>query len=398
MALRIIHLHDRLSALGGADRHLLALLEHLAGRGECHLLVGRDDGSLPEHERKGLPPWRRVKGLDRSGLSLRGGQAAIRRLAQALEELAPQVIHLHNIMDPKLISLAAGFGPTVMTVQDHRLFCPGAGKLTPEGDICTRVMSEDCAACFREPDYGLRMLELSRQRLQAASGLGALLVLSDYMAAELGAALGAALGAQGLTAPAIEVIPPMVHGIAATVVARPPAHHLFAGRLVERKGVRVALEAARLLRGPLPLVVAGDGALAHEVARAAAQSGGRVRYVGWADRQAMSRLLEEAASLWLPSLWAEPFGISGLEALSLGVPVIASRVGGIADWLAPEAGFLLPPGPGQAPAMARAADAMADQPQRRAAMALAARHTAAKYAPGPLMERLWELYAKLPGV
>jgi len=70
---RVLFLHDRLSARGGADRHLIGLLERLRGRVETLLAVGLDDASLPPAERAGLGPWRRVKGLDRGGLKPRGG-------------------------------------------------------------------------------------------------------------------------------------------------------------------------------------------------------------------------------------------------------------------------------------------------------------------------------------
>lgn len=388
--IRVAHLHDRLSARGGADRHLLGVLERLGGRVDATLLVGRDDGSLPPAEREGLPRLLRVKGLDRSGLSGRGGRAAARRLAEALDSLAPDVIHLHNVMDPELIALAARRAPALMTVQDHRLFCPGAGKLTPKGETCTRPLGPDCAACFREPGYGRRMLDLTRARLAAASGLKALTVLSRYMAGEL----KAALSATSLPAPPVHVIPPFVHGL--DPPERPPerGHHLLACRLVGRKGVRVALAAAGLGAGA-PLVIAGDGALAPEAAAAAAAGGGRVRLVGWAGREQMSRLLAGALSLWMPSLWAEPFGIAGLEALAAGVPVLASRVGGIAEWLAPEAGALLPPG--DAGALARAARELAGNAEQLRRRGEAARRAAAAFAPGPLMERLLALYWELKG-
>ncbi len=383
--INVAHISDRLSARGGADRHLLGVLEHLAGRARATLLVGRDDGSLPERERRGLPPWRRIKGLDRSGLSGRGGRAAAGRLAAALKDLAPDLIHLHNLMDPGLIALAAQSAPALMTVQDHRLFCPGAGKLLPGGAICRRPLGDSCAACFRDADYGRRMLVLTRDRLYAAAGLKALIVLSRYMAGEL----TAAFGALRLPAPPIQVIPPFVHGLELPAREGPGRYHLLACRLVERKGVRVALAAAGLGAGA-PLVIAGDGTLAAEAAEAAAASGGRVRYAGWAQRAGMSRLLAGALSLWLPSLWAEPFGIAGLEALAAGVPVLASRVGGVDEWLAPGAGELLPPG--EAGALARAARRLAGDPELARRRGAAGRRAAAGFAPGPLMERLLALY------
>lgn len=389
--LRVLFMADRLSARGGADRHLLGIVKRLRGEAHTLLAVGHDDGSLPEAERAELGAWRRVKGLERGGLRARGGAAARRRLGELLDSWRPRVVHLQNIMDPALLELSAADGRALLTVQDHRFFCPGLGKLTARGEVCRRVMGEHCLGCFEEPDYGRRLLELTRRRLAAAAGMTRVLVLSQYMAEEL----ERAWAALGIPAPPLSVLPPWVDGLEMEPEGlRPPGecgYHLLAGRLVERKGVRVALEAARRLERPLPLWVAGDGPLAGEVARAAQASGGRVRFLGWQDRGGMARLLAGARSLWLPSLWAEPFGLVGLEALWLGRPVVASAVGGVGQWLRPgENGFVVPPG--DAPALAAAADRLAVEPALADGLGQRGRRDAAAFAPAGLMARLWGYY------
>ncbi|MBI4798866.1 MAG: glycosyltransferase family 4 protein [Desulfarculus sp.] len=383
--LRVLMLHERLSARGGADRHLLAILHHLPGRASTLLAVGHDDGSLPPEERPGLGAWIRLKGLERGGLSPRGGQAALLRLQELIAAWRPEVIHLHNVMDPALMETAAATGRALMTVQDHRVFCPGLGKLTPTGAICPAPLGQGCLACFQDQDYGQRLLDLTRRRLAALADLRLVLVLSRYMAAELMAV--------GLAPQRIEVLPPFVQGLEPPAQPQAQTHHLLACRLVERKGVLKACESAVLPRDDLPLVVAGDGPLAPEVARLATAHPERLRYVGWAGRDQMGRLLAGAASLWLPSLWAEPFGIAGLEALALGVPVAASRVGGVGDWLLDGVnGLLLPPG--DAPALARAALRLAGPEGRRLGAAGAA-GVAAHFGHNELMERLLTHYRQV---
>ncbi len=383
--LRVLHLNERLSARGGADRHLVAVLARLQGRLQTLLAVGHHDQSLPPDELARIGPWRRLKGLDRSGLTGRGGRAARRRLEGLLAEFAPDVIHLHNVMDPELIAAAAQAAPAVMTVQDHRLFCPGRGQLTPQGRPCTQVLGEPCMACFAEPDYGARLIALTRRRLQAAAHLARVLVLSSYMARSL----AAAWQATDTPAPPLEVLPPPVDRLTPAPRRGPGRYHLLAGRLVARKGIEVALEAAARLQEPLPLVVAGDGPLAGRVRRAG------VQWVGWADRERMQALLTGARCLWLPSLWAEPFGIVGLEALALETPVIASRVGGVQDWLEPEVcGILVPPG--DPLALAAAADRLARRPGLARSLGRAGRRRVERrFAPGPLMARLETVYRQV---
>ncbi len=385
--LKVLFAADRLSARGGADRHLLGILDRLRDRPgvKTLLAVGFDDGSLPENEKERTGPRVRLKGLDRSGLGGRGRKAALERLEDLAASFKPDLIHLQNIMDPAIIRCAAGIGPGLATIQDHRFFCPGRGKLTSEGRPCTVPMGPGCLSCFADPDYGQRMSELTRTRLEALKGLKKILVLSDYMGQELARA--------GLDPGSIRTLPPFVHALEEPPRANVSGYHLLACRLVERKGVRLALEAARMLRGPLGLVVAGDGPLAGEVRAAAVR--GLVRYQGWADRKRMGELLHGAASLWLPGLWAEPFGIVGLEALALGVPVISTRVGGVAQWFR-EGENGLAVAPGDPAGLAAAADRLAGD--RALASELSRRGRKGvleKFRPESLMDALMNTYSEI---
>jgi len=95
--------------------------------------------------------------------------------------------------------------------------------------------------------------------------------------------------------------------------------------------------------------------------------------------RAPAALLRRARALLMPSRWQEPFGIAGLEALSLGVPVVAWDSGGIREWH---------PGPlvawGDVAGLARAL---------RAVIGSTAAPRAG-FAPGPLIDRLERLYAE----
>jgi glycosyltransferase involved in cell wall biosynthesis len=303
--LRIAVIADRLSARGGADWHLLGVLERLAAQHDVHLAAGLGDGSALSP-----CPWVRIPGLeDRERQRVEGLDAWVRRMA-------PDVLHLHNVVNPWVLEWAAQRG-AVVTVQDHRAFCPGQGKLTAGGSPCVAPMAaESCRGCFTDEGYFARIWELTHQRLQALRSMR-VVVLSRYMES--------ALVEAGVPRSSIRVVPPFVHGLDAQATPAEP-HILFAGRLVRAKGVWDAVAAWHRSQVDLPLVFAGTGS---ERNRLEAQGH---RVLGWLGHRELSRWYLGAAALVLPSRWQEPFGIVGLEALRLGTPVVAWHSGGVSEW------------------------------------------------------------------
>jgi glycosyltransferase involved in cell wall biosynthesis len=121
---------------------------------------------------------------------------------------------------------------------------------------------------------------------------------------------------------------------------------MFAGRIdPAAKGLGVLLRAMVMVDAPLD--VYGDGWWL-SAARSLTQRLGlsaRVNFHGWASAGELAAAYRRATVVAVPSLWPEPFGIVGIEAMSNGRPVVASRVGGIEDWHGGDAtGVLVPPG------------------------------------------------------
>jgi len=121
---------------------------------------------------------------------------------------------------------------------------------------------------------------------------------------------------------------------------------VVAGRLTRQKGVDVAIRA--LARVPdLHLVVAGDGSARKDLERLAQRLGlaERVRFVGSVPYQRVPALLAAADIGLMPSLLEEAFPLSLIEAMATGLPVIASRVGGVPTAVRPGVdGELVRPG------------------------------------------------------
>lgn len=119
------------------------------------------------------------------------------------------------------------------------------------------------------------------------------------------------------------------------------------GRLTFRKGFDILLDAFGRLAPDFPnvdLILAGTGE-EHENLRGQAQRlrlNGRVHFFGRATPEEVVRLLNGCLFVVVPSRW-EPFGIVALEAMAAGKPVLATRVGGLSEFLASSTNKLLEP-------------------------------------------------------
>lgn len=183
----------------------------------------------------------------------------------------------------------------------------------------------------------------------------------------------------------LRVPPAKVEVIANSVFAPPaggpqpdptgPARLLFTGRLGARKGVPellAALASPALTALAWHATIAGDGEVARfrDVAQRAGL-GDRVAFPGWVDRASLNQLLGTASVFVLPS-HAEGLPMSVLEAMAYGVPVIATPVGALPEFLLDGESALLVP-PGDADALARALARLLGDPELRLRLASNAR-------------------------
>jgi len=151
---------------------------------------------------------------------------------------------------------------------------------------------------------------------------------------------------------------------------------VFVGRMIAEKGPDVLIRAAqRLGRRDLEFLLVGSQGFARDAPlsryeqelrrladEATAASGADIRFEPFVERMKLPDLLRGADLLVVPSRWAEPSGLTAMEGLASGLPVIASRVGGLPD-LVGAAGVLVEPD--DPLALAEAIATLADDPEAR---------------------------------
>ena len=127
---------------------------------------------------------------------------------------------------------------------------------------------------------------------------------------------------------------------------------LFVGRLAEVKGVTYLIEAMKQVDAILAIV--GEGPLRQELERQAAPLGDKIRFLGGKTHDELATIYASADVFVAPSVKAKDGGVEGfglvfLEAMASGLPVVASRSGGIPDLVHDgENGLLVPPAEPQA--------------------------------------------------
>ena len=338
--MRLLFVHERFGALGGAEANVLLTATELKRRGHSVALLhgahtGKEEDTWNEifHDRHLLPSAR---------------HAAVVRLAVA--EFRPDVIFVHKLSAlDALAALAASGVPIVRMVHDHDLYCLRGYKYNPlNRQICTRKASAFCVfpcagTVARNPSgpfpikwisYGAKQDELALNRR-----FDRLVVASDFMRDEL--------RRNGFRPEQIEIHAPVPRSAEETFQCSfaPRNRIVYAGQIIRGKGVDVLLESLALVRAPFECVILGDGNHRAHCEALSARLGltDRVTFTGFVPQPEIANYYRDASIAVMSSVWPEPFGATGLEAMRCGLPVVAFDAGGIREWLIDGwNGFLVP--------------------------------------------------------
>ena len=163
-----------------------------------------------------------------------------------------------------------------------------------------------------------------------------------------------------------------------------------AARLSREKGIDTLLSAASQ-RGGMTFLIAGDGPLQSSLAQSAPAN---ARFLGHLDD--IRPLLAAADVCVIPSR-REGQGLTALEAMAAGAPLIASRVGGLAEMLSDGETALLVP-PNDPDALAAALSRLQSDRRLRVRLAEAALPVAhARYALAPMLDAVTAVYKEVVG-
>jgi glycogen synthase len=353
----------RFDPIGGMQDHTAALTRRLARRGVTQVVLTTRPPTAPHRERIGARA-----SVVRVGLPLPRARQLWALPAAALAPLLARradLVHAHLGEDLAVLPLAflaarrRGL-PVVVTVH-----------ASPTHTVGARDVRTALVVALGGP------IERWAQRRAAAT-----IVLTERLAARVAPVAGrerVRVMRRGVDRGAFEALEshprpdpfPELRG-------RPRI--VFLGRLARSKGVDTLVAAAARLRTPgAEVVLVGDGPARAQVE---AQSrrlgvGRRVHVTGFVAHDRAPAVLASADLLVLPSVYEE-LGTVLVEALQVGLPAVATNVGGIPEVVEHgRTGLLV--NPGDPAALAEAIDAVLGDPEMASRMAAAARERAEEY-------------------
>ncbi len=270
----------------------------------------------------------------RAALDVAEGRMMCDVVPEAVRRFRPDVVHVHNffpLLSPSVHARARALGPaTVQTLHNFRITCAGA-TLLRAGRPCELCVGGSSLhgvvhRCYRGSLAGsaalAHMIARHRRERTWERHVDRFIALSDFSRDIFARA--------GVPAERIAVKPNAVND-PAPVAGAPRAGVLragvlYVGRLSEEKGAEVLASAARLTDAAITVV--GDGPLAAGLNSSAPDT---FALVGARPRAEARAMIARAAALVVPSICYENFPITVAEAFAAGTPVIASRIGALAE-------------------------------------------------------------------
>jgi glycosyltransferase involved in cell wall biosynthesis len=387
--MKVLLVHNRYQQAGGEDNVVAAEATLLADHGH--------DVELWSVENKDLPTG--LTGKIKTALTTSYSTSSLAIARDKLRHFLPDVVHVHNFfpqISPSIYDACRNEGlPTVQTLHNYRLICPGA-TLMRDGKICEQCLSGSpyqaaWYGCYRDSKLGslvvAHMVAQHRRKGTWQHKVSRFIALTNFAKSKFVEA--------GFPANKIAVKSNFVHDpLQAPPRSKPiiPSFALFVGRISEEKGIKTLLKAWLSLDDNSLLKVAGSGPL-----EALLPGKNNLTALGQQSAEEISRLMQQAAFLVLPSEWYEGFPLVLVEAFAHGLPVLASRLGSMADIIKDgETGLLF--APGDAEDLASKAKWLLENPQRTRKLGENARRDfLEKYTAGQNYAELMAIYEDAKG-
>ena len=342
-------------------------------------------GEIEDYEFGGVPVRRVGRPTEGSSRPYRldyENEVMARRTREYMQEIRPDIVHAEHFqgLSASVIPVFKEFDvPLVYTATDFWTFCPVVDLYRHDGAMCKGPELTHCIRCIASRHYGTRMKagveKLPDVALKAAGGLSETPLSEISLSLRQVSALKERPGyirdrmeqvdhiivytrlmqdlllANGIGSGKIEISP---YGIDTSHISTPPHERRippplrvgFVGTLAPHKGCDILVQAVKSLPQELGVTLDIHGNLdrfRHFVKKLRRLTGDdeRINFAGPFQRERVGQVLSELDVLVVPSRWYENQPGVILEAFAAGLPVVATNLGGMSEFVKHEENGLL---------------------------------------------------------
>jgi glycosyltransferase involved in cell wall biosynthesis len=263
-------------------------------------------------------------------LNLHWSEQTIAEVGKIMDEFKPDVLHVHNykfLITPSIFYAAKLRGiKTVLTLHNYRLMVPCGNFMKKDGKVCEKCLTENpvnilkyrCAqGSFLKSFLQYRLFTKTKFKLnQLVDLVDTYIVLSNFAKNKL--------EQTGVPSNQIVVKPNFITTENNDKIPSKNERAVFIGRLSFEKGLMNLIEDWSAINYPLYII--GTGPLENR-AKEISKSNKNINFLGNMENKKVKEFLAESFFLVFPSTLYEGMPITILEAMSVGVPVIATNLG-----------------------------------------------------------------------
>ena len=326
---------------GGSQTYLLELKQKLEDEGhEIIMFSMKSEENIPslyesyfvDHVDYSSGGLNKIK----NSLKLIYSYEAYNKLTKLIKETKPDIAHVnlvyHQLTPSVIHALKKNNIPMVYVSHDFKIICPNY-KLYNNG-VCRKCYGGKYINCLTEKCHkgslvGSALVTIEayvHKMLKSYKYLDKIIAPSHYIEEELLKA--------GIEQEKVICLPnflTMKNQIDLSNYSKDNTL-LYYGRLSPEKGLHILLEALTKIDTTIQVKIIGKGPQQEELERFISERGlTNVSFLGFMTGKELQEEIARAKATVLPAIWNEPFGLTVIESLSLGTPVIGSRAGAIGE-------------------------------------------------------------------
>lgn len=358
--MKILQINKFYYLKGGSERYFFNLCQILEKNGHQAIPFSMADSKndYSEHSKYFINKVELNKFNLKNILKIFYNYDAVRRLKKLIKTEKPDMAHLHNIahqISPAIINvLKKNNIPIVQTLHDYKLICPNY-KLFNKGSVCKKCKGEKYYHCFTQKcvknSYAKSFIGMCEaywhKKILKAYDRVDLFIAPTQFVKDVCIEFG-------IPQEKIKVLNYFLTDdffdislCKESARAGQGDYLLYFGRLSEEKGIDVLLDALRQSKRGLKLKIAGLGSYRKNIEdlMACYNLSDKVEFLGAKYGDELKEVIQNARAIVVPSIWFEVLGYVLIESMAMGKVVIASRIGGMQEFISDGVnGFSFEPG------------------------------------------------------